>query len=244
MRTVNDPNASGKAIADIIARDPALAGNLLRIASSPFYRVQAKPIESIERAVVMLGTDGIRQIIAAALVQPVMGSSGGAFADFPSIMWDHALLSAAAAAEHAKLVERDDAFAAQLLGLVHGLGAIVVVQVLRDRYARQPGLVPDARVASALLDNWTAPTARRIAESWKLSDRIAQALGEQAPPDGTNPLGRSLRFGRQAGALAMLCKHGRIDAAEAARLVAGLDARADIGAGIWKRMCSGIDAAG
>ena len=239
MRTVNDPNASGKAIADIIGKDPALAGNLLRIASSPFYRTRSEPVESIERAVVMLGTDGIRQIIAAALVQPVMGSSGGAFAAFPENAWGHALLAAAASAEHAKLVERDDAFAAQLLGLVHGLGSIVVVQVLRDQYARQPGLVPDPRVASALLDSWAAPTASRIAEGWKLSGRIGEALAQ--PPGGSGALGRSLHFGRRAAALAMLCRQGRLDAEEADQLVATLDPRADAVAGIWKRMCAGVE---
>ncbi|MET0813595.1 MAG: HDOD domain-containing protein, partial [Pseudoxanthomonas sp.] len=77
MRTVNDPDASGQAIAAIIGQDPALAGNLIRIASSALYRVQSSPVESIERAVALVGTDGIRQIITAALVQPVMSDGGG-----------------------------------------------------------------------------------------------------------------------------------------------------------------------
>jgi len=77
MRTVNDPNASGSAIAAIIGQDPTLAGNLLRIANSAFYRVQSTPVESVDRAVAMVGTDGIRRIIAAALVQPVMSDGSG-----------------------------------------------------------------------------------------------------------------------------------------------------------------------
>jgi HD-like signal output (HDOD) protein len=239
MRTVNDPDASGREIAAIIGQDPALAGNLLRIASSAFYRVQSEPVESIERAVAMVGTDGIRRIIAAALVQPVISDGGGVFGRFPTIIWEHTLVAAAAAADHAKLVERDDAFAAQLVALLQGLGSIIVVQVVRDRYASRPNLVPDASIAAALLDRWAVSTARRIAESWELSDRIGMALADQqrdAASAELSPLGRSLRFGQQAGAVSMLCRHGRMDETEAKCVMASLDSNADAIEAIWRRL--------
>jgi HD-like signal output (HDOD) protein len=239
MRTVNDADASGSTIAAIIGQDPTLAGNLLRIANSAFYRVQSTPVESIERAVAMVGTDGIRRIIAAALVQPVMSDGGGVFGRFPTVIWEHTLVAAAAAADHAKRVERDDAFAAQLIALLQGLGSIIVVQVVRDQYAARSNLVPDARIADALLDRWAVSTARRIAESWKLSDRIGVALADQqrdVPPAELSPLGRSLRFGELAGAVSMLCRHGRMDEAEAQRVVAWLDPNADAIASIWRRL--------
>lgn len=243
MRTINDPDASGRAIAAIIARDPALAGNLLRIANSALYRVQSRPVENIERAVALVGTDGIRQIIAAALVQPVMGAGGGVFGRFPPVIWEHTLLSAAAAADHAKLVERDDGFAAQLLGLMHGLGASIVLRVVRDQYARKPLLIPDARLATALLDEWTTPTARRLAIKWELSERIDRALEEQRHETvpAPSPLGRSLRFGRLAGGLALLCGQGRMDDAGALPVLwPGQAGNAAI-SGIWERLRRGID---
>lgn len=239
MRTVNDPDASGRAMAAIIGQDPTLAGNLLRIANSAFYRVQSTPVESIDRAVAMVGTDGIRQIIAAALMQPVLSNDGGVFGRFPTIVWDHTLVAATAAADHAALVEREDAFAAQLVALLQGLGSIIVVQVVRDQYATRPTLVPDASVARAVLDRWAVATARRIAESWELSDRIGVALADQqrdVAPSELSPLGRSLRFGEAAGALSMLCTHGRMDDAEARRLMASLGASAAASENIWMRI--------
>lgn len=92
MRAVNDADASLRTMANIIAQDPTLAGNLLRITNSPLYRVQSKPIESIERAVTVVGTEGIRLIIAAALVQPVMSVGDSVFGRFPAIIWEHTLL--------------------------------------------------------------------------------------------------------------------------------------------------------
>ncbi len=242
MRTVNDPNASGQAMAAIIARDPALAGNLLRIASSALYCVQSKPVENIAHAVAMVGTDGIRHLIAAALVQPVMGATGGgAFGQLAGLIWDHTLMSAAAAADHAAQVERDDAFSAQLLGLMQGLGAATVARVARDQYARRPGLVPDASVVAALLDGWAAPTARRLAEKWSLPARICQALDDQQRGVAPDSLGRSLRFGRSAAALAMLCQHGRMEEDEVLRLLATIEQRDHATADIWKRLRRGAD---
>ena len=224
MRAANDPEASLDAIARIIAKDPTLSANLLRIANSAFYRVSTNPVESIERAVTVLGLDGLRPVIAAALVQPVMRTGEGAFGRLPALIWDHTLLSAAAAADHARRIEHDDAFAAQLLGLLQGLGAIIVVQVVRDLYVQHRELTPDARVVSHLLDACSGPTARRIAESWGLSDRMVEALDARQPdvlPAG--PLGRALRVGRIAGALALSCRLGRLDDAEGRALLAAVD---------------------
>ena len=224
MRAANDPDASLESIARIIAQDPTLSANLLRIANSAFYRVSANPVESIERAVTLLGLDGLRPVIAAALVQPVMRTGDGAFGRLPSMIWDHTLLSAAAAAEYARRVEHDDAFAAQLLGLLQGLGAIIVVQVVRDLYAQHRELAPDARVAARLLDAWSGPTARRIADSWGLSGRMAEALeAQQSESIPAGPLGRALRVGRVAGALALLCRLDQLGDDEAFAELSALD---------------------
>jgi len=240
MRAANDPDASLSGIARIIAQDPTLSANLLRIANSPFYRMSTRPVESVERAVTLLGLDGLRPVIAAALVQPVMRTGDGAFGRLPVLIWEHTLLSAAAAAEHARRVEQDDAFAAQLLGLLHGLGAIIVVQVLRDLYARQPNVAPDPRVVQMLLDAWAAPTAQRIAESWGLSGRIGDGLdAQQLDAMPTEPLGRALRVGRIAGALAMLCRLAQLDDTEGLAMLSALDVgdgRVVDANGLWERL--------
>jgi HD-like signal output (HDOD) protein len=204
-------------MAAIIARDPALTGNLLRIANSPLYRVNARPIESIDRAMVMIGVDGMRAIIAAALFQPVLEVQGE-FARVPALIWEHTLYSAAAAETHAARIGRTDPFAAQLLALVLGLGTIVTLSVVLDEYAARPGTPPDAGVTVAILDSWSGPTAQRIAASWGLSDRIGDALNEQLLDGGSSDisaLGQSLRFGRMSAALAMLVAAGQFPEEEA-----------------------------
>lgn len=246
MRAINDPNASLDKIAKVIGEDPALSANLLRIANSPFYRVREKPVESLVRAAAMLGLEGLRPVIATALVQPVMQTGDSVFGRLPALVWDHTQLSADFASGLMRGARgQEDAFAAQMLGLLHGLGAILVVQVLRDNYALHLHLRPDAQLVARVLDEQAAPMAKRIAEAWELSDRIDVALDAQmldALPE--DPLGRALRAGRVAAALAMLHRHGKLGADEAReQLWAWTQAQAidDIGEDLlrlWERLPS------
>jgi HD-like signal output (HDOD) protein len=239
MATVNDGDASMMEVAQIVAQDPALTGNLLRIANSPVYRVGSLPIESIDRAVTQVGIQGIRSIIVTALLQPVMTTGVGSFSRFPELVWEHTLYSAAAAEAHATQIENAEPFVAQLIGLLYGLSAIVVFRIVRDQFAAHPQLAPDPASVARLLETWVAPTAGRIAASWELSQRIQYALESQtlaAEMQMENSLGRSLKFGRVAGAVIVLCRVGRLSEAEArAILVSGADARRSKIEKLWER---------
>ena len=241
MRAINDPDVSLEHIARIVSEDPALSANLLRTANSPFYRIQEKPVESLMRAATLLGLDGLRPVIAAALVQPVMQTGDGPLGRLPGVIWEHTQLAADFASGMIRGGRgQEDAFAAQMVGLLHGLGAIVVAQVLRDNYALHPHLPPDPRTVARVLDEQAAPMAHRIAVSWELSERIGTALDAQRS-DGmpADPLGRALRAGRLAAALAMLSREGKFSPDEGlAMLEAWAEHRriqADF-AGMWSRL--------
>lgn len=214
LRAVNDSETSPRELSNLIARDPSLTGSLVQFANSPLYRVNAQPVESVDRAVAVLGFDGIRSLIATALVQPVFRVPGGPFVGYPEVVWEHTFRSAAAAEAHAAIVEHSDPFAAQLIALVMGLASLIVFRAALDEYAVQGGAKPDAGVMATLLDAHTAHVARRIADDWELSGRVLAALEDQVPELGMNKpasLGRSLRFGRLLGALSLLQAHGLID---------------------------------
>lgn len=241
LATVNDNDASLAEMSQIIAQDPALTGNLLRIANSSLYRVSGLPIESIDRAVTLVGVRGIRAIIATALLQPVMSNNSSAYGRFPEFVWEHTLYSAMAAETHATKVENSEPFVAQLCGLLYGLSAIVVFRIVRDQFALHPTLTPDPGSIARLLETWVAPTAGRIAVSWELSPRVQYALESQtlaAELQMENSLGRSLKFGRVAGALIVMCRLGRIPEPDArAVIAAGEGSRAQLER-LWDRFAS------
>ena len=214
MRALGDEEMSRRTLAALIARDPALVGSLLKMANSAFYRVTSKPVESVERAVVILGSDGLRSLIAAALMQPnFQVSATNGFPRFPELVWEHALRSSHAAIPHAALVERVDAFNAELLCLINGLAEIMLFRAAMDYYAENPRQgQPDPLVIASLLETQAPTFAWQIGAGWELSELMLAALEEQmVSSEPTTPLGRSLRFGRLAGALAVLHTNSAID---------------------------------
>jgi HD-like signal output (HDOD) protein len=238
VRAVNDSETTRRELAQMIARDPALVGSLLKLANSPIYRRGSQPVESLERALTVLGTQGARALVAAALVQPVFRAASVNAAQFPEIVWEHTQRAAAAAELHATAVEASDPFAAQLVALVMGLAAIVVYRIALDQYAARR-MTPDATALASLLEAQTATVARQIAGSWELSDRMLEALEEQLPERVERPtssLGRSLRFGLIVGALSVLRSHDRIDDEAGLATVAASGGVGDRFERLWNRL--------
>ena len=234
IQSVNDSTASSRSIARIIGSDAVLAATLLRIANSPLYRLQRQDVQSIERAVTLIGNDGIRQIISAALVQPVMESASGVDAEFARLLWEYTLRVSLAAADHARSVEREDGFAAQLAGLLLGLSAAMAMQAATDVLAQPPLRVREPGTLLEVLERCSAPTAVRIAGHWKLSAPIVQAL-KQVDVPAASGLARSLQVGQLAASAAMLHAQGLMSEAEACAALAS-QMPDHVAAWLWKRM--------
>ena len=111
-------------------------------------------------------------------------------------------------------------------------------RIVRDQFAAQPHLSPNPGSVARLLETWVAPTAGRIAASWELPERLQYALESQtlaAELQMENSLGRSLRFGRVAGSVIVLCRLGRLTEAEARAIVLAGEARRRDTERIWDR---------
>lgn len=209
LGTLNDEQASAREVAALIARDPALAATLLKLANSPLYRLQQAPVESVERAVALVGTEGLRRLVAVALMQPVMRTEGGVFGPLPERIWEHTQQATVLAVRHARAAGVD-AFAAQLLVLLQGLGAIVVVQTLRDECQRAGNAMPPLDAIAEVLRRWSPRIGRLVAGQWQLSPALLQALDEVSAGD------------RQAmGALAGVLARSVAEAVAPARAAAG-----------------------
>lgn len=221
LSAMSSDGNSLRELADIIGGDPALLGNLLRVANSACYRCNEKPVESLERAVTRVGLDGIRSVIATALIHPVMAQGSGCFARFPETIWEQTQLAADAAELHARSIEHADGFAARLLALVCGLATNTVFRIVRDEVlvGRDESAKP---AVSQLLDCWTVPMARRIATSWALGGEWQDALSASREHSA---LARSLFFGQVAGSQLVMLQRGRTRESSARATVLTSDSR-------------------
>lgn len=224
--------SSMRELAQIISSDPTMLGNLLRVANSALYRVNEKKIDSLERAVTRVGIDGIRSVIATALMHPVLARGTGWFATFPETIWEQTQLAADAAELHAARLERCDGFNARLLALVHGLATNTVFRIVRDEVLSGRSDTYKPAVAM-LLEQWTTPIAQRIAASWDLPPEVQGAL---AAPRADNLLARSLFFGRLAGSQLLMIRRGRIKEFSARAFVLASDSRRKQVDRLWSRL--------
>lgn len=240
LEVLGDEEASLRAFSRIISQDPHLTGELLRAANSPLYRVSPAPVESIDRATVLLGTTGLRTLIAGAVMNPAKLAGGAGAGGFGDVIWEQTLYAASAAEAWAARNQSADPFAAHLVALLHGLGSVAVYRVLSDLYAAQ-GVKPDAAAIASSIETNAAVTAARIASSWGLSERTRQALEAQsaaAPVAEAAPLARTLEFGLLAGALTLLCRRRRFTLQQAVEQLSLAGFSGPVTERIWDRLAS------
>ncbi|MEO6079804.1 MAG: HDOD domain-containing protein [Steroidobacteraceae bacterium] len=239
LQALSDENASLRELSRIVAKDPQLTGNLLRTANSVFYNTTGTPVESVERAAAMLGTAGIRRLLAASLMQPLATGPASEMGLFVEIIWEHALYSASASEAWVSHSQDADPFIAHLLALVHGLGCVAVYRVLTDLYAARPELQRDPATIADALETNAAVIASRIAAHWGLSVATQQALETQssaAPNNEPSKLARALQFGLLSGAMIMLCARGKLTEPAGLEGIEAGGFQGTASARIWERL--------
>ena len=207
LQALNDTETSRRTLVNLIVADPALAGSVLQRANNAFYRTSREPVDSLDRAVQTLGTDGLRGLIAVAILQPVFRLPRGYFENFADVTWEQAQRSATAAEMHASATRTADPFIAQLLGLLGSLARIVLFRLTLEMYREHPNVLPRAEVFIRSMQVHAPNVACRLAQSWELSDLAVNALREQVdrvPPGQMGPLGRATYFGELAGRVTLL----------------------------------------
>jgi HD-like signal output (HDOD) protein len=219
LRSLRDEGVSSADLARQVGRDPVLAGEVIREANSPFYR-QAKPARTIDAALLVLGQNGLRMLLARAAFRPIIGMQGGIHAKLaPPRVWSHTERCALAASLLAPGLQADP-FEAYLAGLMHDLGLIVALRLF-DRVAEAPGLPPDAPSAARL-----AAAARelsgRIALYWELPPPVAAAILGAGPAAPATPLAGTLERAVRIARLRLLADHGLL--ASGSPSLASLDA--------------------
>ncbi len=131
VSTVEDPKSTASQLHKIVAHDPALVTRILKVVNSAFYGLPGQ-IGSVERAIVLLGLNAVKNIaVAASLGQLFRGvklCEGFTAKD----LWIHSIAVAVTARELAKRLKLpiiDEAF---LAGLIHDVGMLVELHVAPD----------------------------------------------------------------------------------------------------------------
>ena len=182
LETCNNPQSSPNDLNRLIALDPVLAGQVLRLINSAYYSLR-HPVSSLTRAIIMLGVNTVKSLVLsfAILQQLPIARRFGALS--PVRFWEHSVTVGVIAKSLAEikavhLTEQEDYFVG---GLLHDLGKIPLYHQFADE-TRQVMVL-------AGQNGWSAVNAESvifgldhsmvgglIARKWRLSPTFADVL--------------------------------------------------------------------
>ncbi|MBW2107707.1 MAG: HDOD domain-containing protein [Deltaproteobacteria bacterium] len=121
----NNQAGSIEEISEIISKDSSLSARVMKMVNSAFYGLSVR-VTSVNQALLMLGTEAVKNIAVSAAVFRVFGVSKGDDAFRLKQFWYHGLLCATVAELIAKKTSYSSSDEAFLSGLLHDIGKLVL----------------------------------------------------------------------------------------------------------------------
>ena len=179
QEAVDSPTTSAATIGNIIGQDPALTAQLLKIANSPLYGFSNK-IDTISRAIMVIGTRGLSDLVLAA-------SAVDVFAKIPSHLinmasfWRHSIYTAVVArmiAARCNILHAERLFVS---GLLHDIGELIIFYKLpemgREALLRCRSLgQPLSQAEHEVMGFDHALVGGEILRKWNLPESIVEAV--------------------------------------------------------------------
>lgn len=173
------PNPDIRRIAQLISKDPALSGAMLKVVNSAYFGLK-KPITSIQQAVQLLGLPMVMNILNGISIRNEMSDDSlivlGRF-------WDTATNIAQISALLSKRLGLGSADEAYALGLFHNCGVPLLVKrfpeyisVMQQAYSATDETIID--VENRLLQTNHAVIGYFVARSWRLPMHLCEVIDE------------------------------------------------------------------
>jgi signal transduction histidine kinase/HD-like signal output (HDOD) protein len=144
LDAIHSENAGYQHIADIVRHDTAMAVRLLDIANSSYYG-RAKGCQTIERALLVLGTDTIKTIVITASIKQFFNRFNPRHGPFLKTFWRRSLTSANFAHILANLTGYPAPEEAYLCGLLMDVGQLILLKQYDQRYLDLLAVASDDR---------------------------------------------------------------------------------------------------
>jgi len=225
LQSLRSDTFSGAQLSRLISTDVVLVAAVIRVANSSF-RGTGTRITSVEHAVMLIGQEGLRQLITSVAFRPIIDLNSGFYTRLlaPRI-WDQS--ERCAVADRMMAEEMDvNPFEAFLAGLVQNVGLIVALRFMDQMTKVDQAL--GSEMFCARLVREARVLACSIGREWNFPDSVVQAIQEQeGMKKGTtiSPMGRLLTQSDYLSKLRILIDQERLGRADPA-LFKGLSVNA------------------
>jgi HD-like signal output (HDOD) protein len=174
-KLIDSDNASIDDIGSVINHDPALSAQLLKLVNSAFYGFPSQ-IDSVSKALNLIGTTQLRSLILASSAADVFGNISTDLVDMNSF-WHRSVYCGLIAKKLARATQRTQGEAQFLTGLFHDVGRLILMTHMPTEYEEllQASKARDAKLA-ALEQEWLGFSAAELGatllEHWRLPPQL------------------------------------------------------------------------
>lgn len=206
LRSLQD-EASNAELARQVAQDVVLVAEVIREANSAYYRPMS-PVKTVEAALMMLGQNGLRMLLARIAFRPIIKLQTTGFTRLAAPhVWAQSEKCALAASLMAPGLTAGP-FEAYLSGLMQNLGLVVGFR-LADRLCEENKVPGSSEFGVQLLAEGRLLSAA-IAKHWDFPQEVADAIAHAGDPAEEN-LAQALALGDRIAKLRMLIDGHVID---------------------------------
>ena len=178
-RLIDAPNYSAMTLGDIISQDSDLSARLLRVVNSAFFNLKA-PVETISRAITVVGTGELRNLVMATTAARVFTGIPADLVDMAEY-WRYSITTGVIAGELAKqchVLHNERLF---VMGVLHDIGRLAI-------YLKMPQEARDILLITGGDHGLLAETEREILgfthmevgeallRKWKLPESIVNVV--------------------------------------------------------------------
>ncbi len=204
LRTIlSDPDYSMVQIAELIGNDPGMSARILKIVNSAFFGFPAR-IETVSRAINMLGTQQIHDLVLATSVTKTFEGISTEVMDMHTFWYNsvYCAVSARLLASACNVLDSERLFVA---GLLRDIGHLLM-------YQHEPGLSeqcmqlaeesgrPLFRVERELFGYDYAQVGAHLMRQWQLPRSLVEATEFHVEPD------RAQEHGLECGIIHIACQ--------------------------------------
>ena len=194
-----DPDSSCDDVANVVAKDPAIATNVLRLVNSAYFGLQVR-VSAVSTAVSIMGYRMTKKVALKAAILTVFAKREEKSEHFdPALFWQHSIFTGVAARTIAKVspkFQASDAEDLYICGLLHDIGKIILMESASERYGKV--LVeaaatgrPELELEAEMLGFNHADVGSVLAIKWLLPEDLTIAIRYHHAP-GQDPFHQSL----------------------------------------------------
>jgi len=179
LSLLDNPDVPLKKIVDLLRMDPALSGELLRVANSALYGFVQR-IDTVSHAVVMLGSENVKRLALTV----ALNKFSGRFLRQEGLRacWDH-VIATAVLAEQLAVELNTDKDRSYTAGLLHDIGRLALLASYPVEYSNllavaREGSFDQLECERQLFDIDHCATGQWLAQHWNLPPDFGLAIGQ------------------------------------------------------------------